>query len=353
MAKETEGAQPSQYDKTFILGAGAVGLFLGWDLLQGKASKHPPVFYTRSPVPQERRIHFSGKSFAYSPQISTLCADDLTAEAEVKSLSKRTALLEAPLFTKRSALFVCIPCSELHNALQDIRRILQNQKQCHWDLLICSNGIVAKEILASLRELLKEHPGSRYIRALVYAGFQKSTTSQRVEVQHNGGQLIRYGFPNLGNTLKDPVEISPFDTNLAFFKRTKHLQWKFESNIEKIEVAKLFLNLTLALGIGNRMLTNGTIYSLISAESLSAWAEGFAKVFADQNLKASELLEILHETVDQTAQNVNSISQAWIRGDKAPLIALLSPLAEGDSHAILTRCWPFSSTLLQTLNDSQ
>lgn len=264
-----------------IIGPGALGRFLGFVL------------------------HNEGTKVAYA------------GKKELKTLSQQIA------DTRPSTIYICTPpevtdqvWSALFVAFHDKIIFPKNQ---HIRIIFLNNGFVPFDDIIDQIKHCSEPPTINLTRGLVLAGFLRENksdawTDDQHTVRHTGGHLIYYKDIYMTPTQSDDLSQQRDPPGAKSF-----FTWQWREDIFALEAAKFFTNAILAYFIGPTLRPNRLVNELCPEGPLrQEYAEKFARHFSYiSGLTAEILLDTLRQTVENTLENINSVSKSWHQGHVA------------------------------------
>jgi ketopantoate reductase len=286
--------QPQPQTTDIIIGPGAMGLLLVWDLC--------------SPSGVEKAILIGKNTVRYPIHLESpnLVAPPITSEN-----SSFLSDISLANLTRSPRILVTVPPNQVKNVIDTLARATLPKK---FTVVFCNNGLISSDLIA---KLLKHHPEACVIRALLHVGARREVTGSQTLVVHTGGLRATWGW----------VHGTSPETLIG-----KVIQWEYRDDILKLEAEKLFINLVLAEVMGNRPIPNGELWNRITKEKTQQAAEVFCEIFSERTLNSKSLLESLSQTVCDTAQNINSISAALTRNDSGPRDSVEQSLRDQSSN---------------------
>lgn len=222
--------------------------------------------------------------------------------------------------TARLSVWVTVPpptldstCIQLTKVALEILHSVSMQKAFHrcpgMDIWICSNGCLSDEVMSRLFEI--QGPLVSLNRALFLTGFESDWDPEtgHMMVRHTGGSDVLWG--DIGSIRSpEPHRERGSDCKPGL---AAPFQLRRVDGIQTVEMQKFFVNMVLGWVVGPHELTNGSLLQSRSAVDLEKLAEAFTSLFPIAG-SAEAILDLLMQTVLNTAHNVNSVSRAWHRG---------------------------------------
>jgi ketopantoate reductase len=272
-----------------IIGPGALGLFLAWD--QGAQSRSANMVFLG-----KRNIAFPVSLRSSSESVAPITAQNCFFYTKATSID----------WTQIDRVFVAVQPDQIENVVSEISKSPLRDKAL---VVFCNNGIVNNK---NVTTIIGSHPNTNIVRALMFAGLKRITSTNGTLVEHSGGHRVVWGWLKKNS----PTPSLVLTGNI--------LAWEYSDNIVTIEAEKLFTNLVLAEVIGCSQTPNGQLFNLISAANIEFAARQFCEIFCDRNLTAQSLISSLAQTVNETANNTNSASLALLESNTAPRDAFRS-----------------------------
>ncbi len=279
-----------------VVGAGALGLFLAWELQQE--------------YPLDQHLIYSRKHVPKPIQIKTTLRGTYSLEAsfyfELKTLFEN-------VFSQNVYFYICLPPEQVDSFFEKISPLLVLLPfTIHFVCL--SNGIFNAKLLSKLDK--KSH--FSFTRGIVFAGFMRTIAPHtHTLVENTSGHKIYYGPMN---------PTAEGRSNSHKFTTAKTLDWENHCDIFSLERAKFFINLMLALYIGENLHKNSALLISPGENILKMCALHYSQLFEDQKCDPQFCYSFLLEAVEKTKDNINSISLAWHRGDTTTLTYFLNTL---------------------------
>ncbi len=182
----------------------------------------------------------------------------------------------------------------------------------NYSVIFFNNGIINyKQFLNSLH-----FKNCSITRCIVISGFMRINNTESIIIKNTSGNTIYYGnYKKLDKKIKQK-----FPKN--------YLHWIYNKNIFKLEKAKFITNFILGLFIGNKMLKNKEILTILNTDQLDDIFTNYCKIFSKKEISKKYLHFYFYKTVASTGENINSISYAWYHGNKKPFEYFLAKIKE-------------------------
>ena len=307
----------------WVLGPGALGLTL--------------AAAVRTSCGSDNNLELLGKSNKKKSIIvkwndSVLLKSCYTAE-QLKSLIQFSiwnceirSHLAPPSSKEPLTVYVCVPPHNVVNALKRICDLFPNL-HCHpagVDIVFCNNGLLpefaglwpetfknAMQIFLENDTFRESHLTLKLWRALFFVGVTASH-SGLTEIVHNGGLTVQYGH------LTNKIYLHPKSSSPNSTQDLVHLLpfiWLKQKDLVDNELQKFFVNLALATIVGPRLIPNGLVSNLPAFVNLRSIAELVTLAVKHQVTSVETLIKSFEFTINETRENVNSVSLAWFNGN--------------------------------------
>lgn len=282
-----------------VIGSGALGLFIAYRTLVEFPNTNLYVLTKTIPekdiyieTPNNGLKKFNFNNFFFIDNEKTNCP---------------------PVKNKNIFFYICLPPEQIIHLPNYLNLVLKSCNiACNYSVIILNNGIINyKEFINSL--YLKN---CLIIRCIVISGFMRTFTEKNIIIKNTSGNIIYYGYYNKLNTKKKHL-----------FPR-KYLNWIYNDNIFKLEKAKFITNFILGLIIGNKLLKNSEILTILNSDQLDAIFTNYCLIFSDNQISKKYLHFYFNKTIASTSENINSISYAWYHGNKKPFEYFLAKIKE-------------------------
>ncbi len=282
-----------------VIGSGALGLFIAYRTLIEFPNTNLYVLTKTIPekdiyieTPNNGLKKFNFNNFFFIDNEKTSCP---------------------PVNNRNIFFYICLPPEQIIHLPNYLNLVLKNCNiACNYSVIFLNNGIINyKEFINSL--YLKN---CLIIRCIVISGFMRTFTEKNIIIKNTSGNTIYYGYYNKLNTIK----------KYLFPKR--HLNWIYNDNIFKLEKAKFITNFILGLFIGNKLLKNREILTILNSDQLDDIFTNYCIIFSDNQISKKYLHFYFNKTIASTGENINSISYAWYHGNKKPFEYFLAKIKE-------------------------
>ncbi|BBH54278.1 hypothetical protein [Fluviispira sanaruensis] len=287
----------------FVIGAGAVGLFLAHTL---------KIVY-----PQDS-LYIMNKSRTVLPlTIEYVDGRQFQSDLQAVLLNENPQNIFSKIKSLNIYFYVTLPPENAENVFVYILKILKGVAgEKIITIIFLNNGFVDKKKIENFKIKLskKGFLTIHFIRALIIAGYMRTRDNAGTLVKNTGGNKIFYGTYN--NEFIDSNNIFPKEFYSSIYDKDIFLR----------EKAKFITNLLLGLIINNKLLENRKVFTIIPKDKLDKTLENFCNLFGENEVRYDFIREQFLLAVHETGGNINSISYAWYHGKRQTIDYFVSEL---------------------------
>lgn len=287
-----------------VVGGGALGLLLTYALTEMDSKSVSPrnVFaHNRSPLPAQIRLDLKlGHERLFSV--------DSTHGDPASLLQTRSPKI----------VFFCVPPESTESVFNLwLDSILGKSKVINPVLFVfCNNGCLTPEILA---RIAKTDSRFAFARALFFVGAMKEKDHSSIVVRWTGGQQVVWGPLKAPNLPHQDTHTSRLEQLFQIPSAIGFLKWQFVNEIFTVEREKFFTNFMLASGIGPRLIQNKSLANFLDDSVIFSLAKQFQILWHSFGVSAEKLQSTLQKTIQDTGDNINSLSFAGAHGNCSTL----------------------------------